>query len=79
MTLASIAAAAASSGERMWQMPIFPEYKELIETIQDLRDIPLRGPGQGRATRLDAVGRTVAEAGAAGARRAARSPPPDRG
>ncbi len=41
-----VLAAAGSSGERMWQMPLFPEYKELIESpIADLANTGGRAAG----------------------------------
>jgi leucyl aminopeptidase len=41
-----VLAAAASSGERMWQLPLFPEYKELIESpIADLANTGGRPAG----------------------------------
>jgi leucyl aminopeptidase len=41
-----VQAAAASGGERTWQMPLFPEYKELIETpIADLANTGGRAAG----------------------------------
>ena len=41
-----VLAAAASGGERMWQLPLFPEYKELIESpIADLANTGGRPAG----------------------------------